>query len=93
MTDSWQTKILGVLMVSSSMLGGCGVRFLMRRLYCTLDRRRFGMRMIGMLHALFASCIFLLRLHAFLLRTNDWLFSPKNASCLGLRPPAAMTDG
>ena len=37
--------------------------------YCTLDRRRFGLRMIGMLLALSASCVFLSRLHASLPRT------------------------
>ena len=50
MADSSQTKILGRLMVSSSGLnGGCRVRFLMRRPSCILDKRRFGLRMIGML--------------------------------------------
>ena len=30
---------------------------------------------------------------AFLPQTYDWLFSLMSASFLGLRPPAAMTDG
>ena len=46
-----------------------------------------------MLLTLFASCVFPLRLHASLLRTYDRLSSLMSASCLGLRPPAAMTDG
>ena len=37
---------------------GCRDRFLMRTPNCTLDRRRFGMRSIGMLLALSASCDF-----------------------------------
>ena len=65
----------------------------MRTPYYTLDRRRFGMRMIGMLLTLSASCIFPLWLHASLPRTYRWLFSLMSTSCLGLRPPAAMTDG
>ena len=36
---------------------------------------------------------FSLRLHASLPRTYNWLFSLMSASCLGLRSPAAMTDG
>ena len=84
----------GRFLVSSCMLvGGCRDRFLMRTLYCTLDRRRFGLRMIKMLLVLSASCVFPLRLHASLPRTYNWLFSMMSASCLGLRPPAAMTDG
>ena len=59
----------------------------------TLDRRRFGMRMIGMLLALSAPCFFPLRLCASLPRTDNWLFSLMSASCLRLRPPAVMTDG
>ena len=69
------------------------VRLLMRRPYCTLERRRFGLRIIWMLLTVFASCVFPLRLHASLLRTYNRLSSLMNASCLGLRPPAAMTDG
>ena len=42
--------LLGKLMVNScTLVGGCRDRFLMRTPYSTLDRRRFGMRMIGML--------------------------------------------
>ena len=82
------------MMFSSCMLvGRCGVRFLMRTPYRTLDRRRFGMRMVGMLLVLSAFCVFPLRPHASLPRTHNWLFSLTSASCLGLRPPAAMTDG
>ena len=81
-------------MVSSCMLaGGCRDRFLMRTSYRTLDRRRFGMRMVWMLPALSASCVFPLRLYASLLRTNNWLFSLKSAICFDPRPPADMTDG
>ena len=36
---------------------------------------------------------FPLRLSASLPRTNNWLLSVMSTSCLGLRPPAAMTDG
>ena len=43
----------GRLMISScTLVGGCVDRLLMRTPYCTLDRRRFGLRMIGMLVAL-----------------------------------------
>ena len=85
--------LLGRLLVNSCMLaGGCRDRFLMRTLYRTLDRRRFGMRMDGMF-ALSASCVFPLQLLASLPRTRSWLFSLMSANCLGLRPPAAMTDG
>ena len=52
MADSSQAR----LMVSSWMfVGWCTDRFLMCTPYCTLDRRRFGMRMIGMLLSL--SCL------------------------------------
>ena len=67
-------------------LGGCRVRVLMRGPYYTLDRRRSGVRIIKMLHALSASCVFPLQLYASLPRTCDWLFSLMSASCLGLRP-------
>ena len=81
-------------MVNSCMLvGGCRDRFLMHTPYRTLDRRRFGMRMVGMLLALSASCVFPLRLYASLPWTYNWLFSLMSSSCLGLRPSAAMTDG
>ena len=63
-------------MVSSWVfVGGCTDRFLMCTPYCTLDRRRFGMRMIGMLLTLSASCVFPSRLHACLTPTYDWLFT------------------
>ena len=94
MAGSSQTGIWGRLMVSSCMLvGDCRVRFWMRTPYRTLNRRRFGLRTIGMLLALSASCVFTLRLQASLSRTYDWLFSLMSAICFGLRPPAAMTDG
>ena len=51
------------------------------------------MRMIGMLLALSASCMFPLQLHASLPWTYNWLSSLVSASCHGLRPPAATTDG
>ena len=74
MADFSQTRILGKV----------GGQFLharwwlhspirMRTPYCILDRRRFGMRMIGMLLALSASCVLPLRLHASLPRTYDWV--------------------
>ena len=34
---------------SCTLVGGCRDRFLMRTPYRTLDRRRFGMKMLGML--------------------------------------------
>ena len=78
-----QTRIVGKVDDQFCMLvDGCRVRVLMRRPYCTLDRRRFGLRMIGMVLAL--PC---------LSASHNWLFSLMNANCLGLRPPAAMTDG
>ena len=81
-------------MVSSCMLvGGCRDQFLMHNLYRTLDRQRFGMRMVRMLLTLSASCLFPLRLYASLPWTHNWLFSLMSTNCLGLRPPAAMTDG
>ena len=80
-------------MVNSCMLiGGCRDLFLMCTPYCTLDRRRFGMRMGGML-AFCAFCVFPLPLYASLPQIRSWLFSLMNTSCVGLRPPAAMTDG
>ena len=51
----------------------------MRTPYCTLGRRRFGMKMIGMLLALSVSCVFPLLLNASLLQTHDWLFSLMSA--------------
>ena len=51
------------------------------------------LKMIGMLQALSAPCVFPLWLYASLPRTCDWLFSLMSANCLNLRPPAAMTDG
>ena len=89
-----QMRILERLMVSSYMfVGGHRIRFLMHRPYCTSERWRFGLRMIGMLHAFSASCVFPFWLHASLPFTYNWLFSLMNTSCLSLRPPAAMTDG
>ena len=94
MADSLQMRIWGRLMVSSCMLvGGCRAWFMMCRSYCTLDRWRFGIRMIGMLLALSdISWVSPLGLHFSLPRTHNWLFSLMSANCLGLRPPAAMTD-
>ena len=40
-----------------------------------------------------ASCVFPLRLYASLPRTHNRHFSVMSASCLGLRPPAAVIDG
>ena len=37
--------------------------------------------------------LFLSRLHVSPPPTYDWLFSLMSANCLGLRTPAAMTDG
>ena len=74
-------------MVNSCLLiGGCRDWFLMCTPYRTLDRRRFGMRMVGMLCPLSSSCGFPLRLYASLPQTHNWLFSLMSASCLGLRP-------
>ena len=93
MAHSSQVGFLERLMVNSCMLvGGCRDRFLMLTPYCTLDRWRFGMRMVGMLLTLSASCVFPLQLYASLPQIHNWLFSLMSASCLGLRPPAAMTD-
>ena len=61
--------------------------------YCTLDRRRFWLRMIGMLLSLSASCFFRLQLHASLPRTYNELFSLMRANCLCLRHPADIADG
>ena len=81
-------------MVSSCMLfGGCRVWFSMHRPYCTLDRRRYGLRMMEMLQALSASWIFPLWLQASLPQTFDWLFSLMSTSLFGSRPPAAMIEG
>ena len=89
LADFW-----GKLMVNSwTLVSGCRDRFLMRTPCCILDRRWFGLRMIGMLLALSASWVFPLWLHASLPRTYNWFFSPMSASSLGLRPPAVMPDG
>ena len=73
-------------------VGGCWIRFLMRRPYCTLNRRRLGRKIIWRLISLSASCIFPLRHYASLYRklaflTDDLLIP------VSLRPPAVMTDG
>ena len=94
MAHSSRRGLLGRLMVNSCMLvDGCRDRFLMRTPYRTLDRQRFGMRMVGTLFALSAFCVFPLRLYASLPRIHSWLFSLMSASCLGLRHPAAMNNG
>ena len=50
----------GSLMVNPcTLVGGCRVRFLMRTPYCTLDRRRFGMRMIVMCSLFLPAAFFL----------------------------------
>ena len=73
MAHSSQTRIVGRLIVNSYMLvGGCRDRFLMRTPCRTLNRRRFGMRIVGMLLALSASCVFPLRLYASLPRTHNY---------------------
>ena len=93
--DGWflaDEDFFGRVEVSFSMLvGGCRVRFLMRTPYCTLDRS--GLSMIRMLIALSAPSVFPLRLHASLPRNYHWPFSVMTTNCLGLRPPATMTDG
>ena len=94
MTFPRRRESLGRSIVSSCVLvGGCRDWLLMHTPFRTLDRRRFGMRMIGMLLALSAFCVFHLRLYTSLPRTHNWLFSLISASCLVFRPPAAMTDG
>ena len=47
----------------------------MRRPYCTLNRRRFGLRMIARLLALSSSCVFPAWLHASLPQAYDGPFS------------------
>ena len=80
-------------MVNSCMLVcGCKDWFLMHTPNHILDRWRFKMRMVGMLLTLSASCVFPLWLYASLPRTHNGLFSLMSTICLGLRPPAAMTD-
>ena len=94
MAHSWQTRTWGMLIVRSCMLVGvCRVRFLMRRPLNTLDKRRFRLMMSWRLLALPASCVSPLRLYASLCRTYERRFSLVSASCLSLRPPAAMSDG
>ena len=93
MAHSSQTRIVGKVINYCMLFGGCRDRFLMRTPFRTFDRRRFGIRMVGMLLVLSASCVFPLQLYASLPQTHNWLLSLMRASCLGLRPPAAMTDG
>ena len=62
----------------------------MRTPYCILDRRRFWMRIVGMLLALSASCVFPLRLYASLPQTHNWLSSLMSASCLGLMADSCL---
>ena len=69
-------------------VGGCRVGFLMRTPYYTLDRRRFGMRMIGMLLALSASCFISLSASCFsasnlkpAFLTDERQLSRSEASC------------
>ena len=80
-------------MVSFFMLvGGCRVWFLMCTPYCTLDGWTFGLRIIGMLLALSAPCVFPLRFYTSLPRTYNWLFSLMSTNSFGLRPPSVMAD-
>ena len=88
MPHSSQTRIVGKIDVNScTPYGGCRGRFLMPSPYCTLNRRRFGVRMVWMLLALSASCVFTLRLHASLPRiqlsflTDERQLSRSEASC------------
>ena len=85
----------GRMMVSScTLIGGCRDRFLMPTSYRTLDRRRFGMRMVGMLLALSASCVFLLRFMPPCLELTTgfphW-WAPAGSVC-GLLLPWLMAD-
>ena len=67
------------------LVGGCRDQFLMRTPYPTLDRRRFGMRMVAMLLALSASSVFPLRLYAsnsqLAFLTDECQLSRFEASC------------
>ena len=75
-------------MVSFCMLtGGCRVWFLMCKAYCTLDRQRFGLWIIGMLFLLSASCV------SFLCGIMLLYLKLMSANCLSLRSPTATTDG
>ena len=89
-----RTKIVGKVdgQFMHAHFGGCRDRFLMRTPYCTLDKW-FVMRTVGMLLTLSAACVLPLQLYASLPRTHSWLFSLMSTSSLGLKPPAAMTDG
>ena len=79
-------------MVNSCMLiRGCGDGFLMLTPSCTLDRRRFGFRMIGMLLALSASCIFLLRLYASLPGISGLSFDSTLLSLVLLPSPVTLS--
>ena len=52
MADSSQARIVGKIDVRCcTLVGGSRVRSLMRTPFCTLDRRRFGLRTIAMLPA------------------------------------------
>ena len=91
--DSSQTRIWDGWWSVLACLPVAVVYFFMHIPYCSLDRWRFGPRMVGRMLALSASFIFPLQLYASLPQTYDWLFSLMSTICLGLRPPAAMTDG
>ena len=73
--------------------GGCRVWILMQRFYCNLDRQRLGLRMTVRLFHPSSSCVFPLPFYACLSQTYSGPFSLMSANCLGLKPPAAMTDG
>ena len=82
-------------MVNSCTLGGgCRDWFLMHSTYCTLDRWRFGLRMIGIRSLFLPPAFFLCGIMPLCLElTTGFFFLLTSACCLGLRPPAAMTDG
>ena len=77
MADSSHLRILRRLMVSSCM--PIGDCGLVLDPTALWTGKKFGLRITEMLLSLSASCFFLL-----------WL---NEHHCLGLRPPAAMTDG
>ena len=83
MADSLAVGDLGRLwVVSRTPVGGCTVRFLLNRSCCPLDRRRFGLTMIGKLLALSTSCVFPLRCYMPLcLELTTSIFCSDNFVC------------
>ena len=80
-------------MVSFCMLAGWyRVRYLMLRPYGTLDRQWFGLRIIGRLLALCASCIFSLRHHASWTQTGFSHWWVPTVSVWGLLLPWLLAD-